>query len=89
MKSLSEWMDLNDVANHLDQIKEESVSVQRREVLRVARAELQRFKSKGLTPEQFDSNRFFDGCSNFAKRLTLFRASAQFLPTGRMCRQRF
>jgi hypothetical protein len=60
MKSLSEWMDLNDVANRLDQIKEESVSVEKREVLKVARSELQRFKSKGLTPEKFDSSRFLD-----------------------------
>ena len=60
MKALSEWMDLNDVTNRLDQIKEESISAERREVLKVARSELRRFKSKGLTPEQFDSNRLFD-----------------------------
>ena len=41
-------------------IREESVSVEKSEVLKVARSELQRFKSKRLTPEQFDSNRFFD-----------------------------
>ena len=60
MKSLSEWMDLNDVANRLDRIKEESVNEEKREVIKLARSELQRFKSKGLTPEQFDCNRFFD-----------------------------
>jgi hypothetical protein len=60
MKSLSDWMDLNVVAKRLDQIREESVSVEKREVLKVARSELQRFKSKGLTPEQFDSDPFLD-----------------------------
>lgn len=60
MKSLSEWMDLNDVANRLDQIREESVSAEKREGFKVARSELQRFKSGGLTPEQFDSSRFLE-----------------------------
>ncbi len=60
MKSLSEWMDLTDLANRLDQIREDSVSVEKRDSLKVARSELHRFKSDGLTPEQFDSNRFLD-----------------------------
>jgi predicted KAP-like P-loop ATPase len=60
MKTLSQWMDLNDVANRLDQVQEESVSAEKWMVIKVACSELQRFKSKGLTPEQFDSARFFD-----------------------------
>jgi hypothetical protein len=60
MNALSQWMDPNIVANRLDQIREENLSAERREIIKVARSELQRFKSKGLTPEQFDSARLFD-----------------------------
>lgn len=60
MKSLSEWMDLNDLLTRIYKIAEESVSMEKREVLKVVRSELERFHSKGLTPEQFDANRFLD-----------------------------
>jgi predicted KAP-like P-loop ATPase len=60
MNALSQWMDPNAVANRLDQIRDESVCTENREVIKVARTELLRFKSKALTPEQFDSARFFD-----------------------------
>lgn len=60
MNAFSQWMDPIAVATRLDQIRQESVSVEKREIINVARSELQRFKSKGLTPEQFDSARLFD-----------------------------
>jgi predicted KAP-like P-loop ATPase len=60
MKALSEWVDLNDVTNRLDKIAEESLGAEKREVLKIARSDLQRFRSRGLTPEQFDANRPFD-----------------------------
>jgi hypothetical protein len=53
-------MDPNVVANRLAHIPEESVSAEKREVIKVARPELLRFKSNGLTPEQFDSSRLLD-----------------------------
>lgn len=60
METLSQWMDLKDVSIRLDRIPEENVSVEKREVLKVARSELLRFQSKGVTPEQFDSDPFLD-----------------------------
>jgi len=60
MKAMSQWMDLNDLSDRLDKITGENLSTEKREVLKVARSELQRFKSKGITPEQFDNSRFLD-----------------------------
>jgi hypothetical protein len=60
MKSLSEWMDLNEVSDRLDRLKEENLPSGKREALKLARSELRRFKSAGLTPDQFDAGRFLD-----------------------------
>ena len=60
MMALSQWINPDDALARLDQVWEECVSVEKGEVIKVAKSELLRFKSSGLTPEQFDSARFFD-----------------------------
>jgi hypothetical protein len=46
------------VIARLDQTEDHRLSAGKAEVVKVARSELKRFKSKSLTPEQFDDNRF-------------------------------
>jgi predicted KAP-like P-loop ATPase len=58
IRSLSEWMNPDDVIARLDQTEDHRLSAGKAEVVKVARSELKRFKSKSLTPEQFDDNRF-------------------------------
>jgi predicted KAP-like P-loop ATPase len=60
MEALSQWLDPNEALTRLDQVRDESVSVEKREVIKVARSELLRFNSKGVPPERFDSDPFCD-----------------------------
>jgi predicted KAP-like P-loop ATPase len=60
MNALSEWMDVNELLLRLDKINEDNLSPEKREIAKIVRSELQLFKSKGMTPEQFDNSRLFD-----------------------------
>jgi hypothetical protein len=60
MKSVSEWMDPDNLSSRLNSLNQESLSPEKQQILRIARSELQRFKDRGSTPEQFDNDRFLD-----------------------------
>jgi hypothetical protein len=59
-KTLSEFVDLNELSDILRVIDVSSLSEAQREVLTFALNQLVEFHKSGLTPEQFDSRRRFD-----------------------------
>lgn len=59
MKPLSDWIDLDVLRSRLDALNQGGLNQGKLDILRIARSELQRLKSKGYTPEQFD-NDFWD-----------------------------
>ena len=60
IQALSEFIDLDVLADRLGKVMEQDLSVEKCDILKVARSELQLFKSKRVIPQQFDSSRFFD-----------------------------
>jgi hypothetical protein len=60
MKALAEWQDLEQLTERLRKAESRTVVKSQQEILKIALAELDRMKEKGLTPEEFDKDRFFD-----------------------------
>lgn len=60
MSSLSQWVNLSDAGDRIKKIFQGTPTRHERQILELALSELQRFKKKAVTPEQYDSGRFFD-----------------------------